>query len=118
MEALTAAVYDLAVAVFHLMFWRLFGWKDRLPASGAVNAAVTQTLNIVLIYVFCAFGLGISWAVWSHYDATPLLVAGAGFWLLRAALQPLLFPLPRALNLRLTAVWLVGAAVHGIAAAA
>jgi hypothetical protein len=115
MESVIAAAYDVAVGVFHLTFWRLFRWSDRLPASGASNAAVTQTLNIVLIYVFFAFAAGILWAEWS---ATPLLIAGSGFWVLRAALQPLLFSLPSGLQLRLTVAWLLGAAVHGIAAAA
>jgi hypothetical protein len=118
MEALAAAIYDFAVGVFHLMFWRLFGWSDRLPPSGPVNAAVTQTLNIVLIYVLFAFAAGILWANWFDRDATFPLIAGAGFWLLRAALQPLLFALPRPMTLRLTALWLVGATLHGVAATA
>jgi hypothetical protein len=41
-----------------------------------------------------------------------LLVAGAGFWLVRTALQPLLFRLRRELSTMLTLLFITGAALH------
>ena len=59
--AVLAGATDLGFALFHAMFWRLFNWPGRLPASGTVNSAITQTLNVVLIYAFCAYGAGLIW---------------------------------------------------------
>ena len=109
--------YDCALAVFHILFWRLFGWPARLEPSGKVNAAITQTLNVMLTYVFVAYAATIAWQLRSGAEppAVPLAI-GAGFWLLRAALQPGLFRLRPSTNLGLTLLWLFGSALHGAAA--
>lgn len=99
--------YSLAFAGFHLLFWRLFDWPATLVGSGSRNTAITQTLNIVLTYVFVAYGIAVA------IDASrAILLVGAGFWLLRAALQFVLFRLPRTWNAALTIVFLAGAVLH------
>jgi hypothetical protein len=91
--AILAGLADIAFAVFHLLFWRLFGWPDSLWSSGSLNAVITQTLNIVLIYVFAVFGGALIWYSIEGPGVPMLLaLAGAGFWALRLALQILLFP--------------------------
>ena len=39
-----ASLFDIGFGLFHLAFWRLFGWPATLVGSGKINAAVTQTL--------------------------------------------------------------------------
>jgi hypothetical protein len=115
--AVLAGLADIAFAVFHLMFWRLFGWPDSLWSSGSLNAVITQTLNIVLIYVFVAYGLAL---IWTGVSATgvPMLLAlaGAGFWALRLALQIMLFPDRGGKYAVATAAFAIAALLHGIAA--
>lgn len=111
--ALLAGVLDLCFALFHLLFWRLFGWPERLAASGRTNAAITQTLNIMLTLVFVLYGLKLVHLGWLGLGADPqLLAAGVLFGLVRSALQPLLFGLESGLSRLFLAVALATTAVH------
>lgn len=115
---LTAApgVIDLGFAVFHLLFWKLLGWPQSLEASGKLNSAVTRTLNLVLIYVFVVYGVAL---IWLGENAPPgLLIAGAGFWVLRAVLQPVMFEMKTRLSGALLGAFVVAAVFHGLAAVA
>ncbi len=116
--ALIAAAYDFGVGLFHLMFWRLFGWPARLLQAGRVNTAVTQTLNIMLTYVLFTYAMALTYMVIEARPHAALLWAGAGFWGLRAVLQPILFQLRPGLNGGVSAVWLIGAGLHASAALA
>jgi hypothetical protein len=53
-EALVLAcgVHSLGFALFHLAFWRLFGWPKALQPAGAATRAIAQILNLRLIHVF------------------------------------------------------------------
>ncbi len=114
--ALLAASYDVSVDLFHLMFWRLFGWPSRLQPAGRLNAAITQTLNIMLTYVLFAYAAALTWGTLEARAQVTLLWTGAGFWVLRASLQPVLFPLRPGLNAGVSAIWMVGAGLHAWAA--
>ena len=82
---LLAGFGDLIGAAFHAAFWRLFRWPETLAGSGRLNAAVTQVMNIMLIYTFAALGLAL---LWLREAAPPaLLLAAVGFGALRLALQ-------------------------------
>ncbi|KAF0231730.1 MAG: hypothetical protein FD175_638 [Beijerinckiaceae bacterium] len=107
---LACGVYDIAFGVFHLLFWRLFGWPERLQGSGSLNTAITQTLNVMLTYVFSAFGLALA----TYRTGTPdfVLLVGGGFWALRAALQPLLFDLHHRASRAIALVFVLGALMH------
>lgn len=48
-------IYNLILAVFHILFWKLFGWKKDLNKLMPHNKAIMQTLNTKLIYVFLLF---------------------------------------------------------------
>ena len=90
-----AILFDVGFAIFHVMFWYLFGWPARLNVSGGINTAITQTLNAMLI-VFGLYAAALLWhATASERAPAMLLLAGAGFWLVRAAAQPVLFRIGR-----------------------
>lgn len=88
---LLAAFCDLALAAFHIAFWRLFRWPESLAPAGRVNAAVMQVMNLMLIYLFAVMAALLFWMG----PSTPsgLLLAAAGFGGLRIALQPSFFGL-------------------------
>jgi hypothetical protein len=115
---LAAGAFNLALALFHLLFWRLFKWPHSLAASGALNRSVTQILNLAIAYLFslsalvCFFfpvdlaqtALGQFW-----------LLAMAIFWLARALVQPVFFGLRHPASLALFGVFVLGAVIHGMA---
>jgi len=91
--ALAAGLLDLGFALFHAAFRRLFGWPERLAPSGSLNTAITQTLNVMLIFVFLAYGATLIWQS-GQGSVHPLLpLAGGAFWGLRLALQFVWFDL-------------------------
>jgi hypothetical protein len=116
--AIAAGVIDLGFAVFHMLFWRLFGWPQQLNGSGPVNAAITQTMNVMLIYLFAAYGLGlIYFALHPSSFAAAFAAAGAGALVLRTILQAVYFPMRDRRSLVITPVFVIAALLHGLAAA-
>ena len=86
--------FHLALALFHLMFWRLFRWHEQLARLHPVNRAVMQVLNLRLTYVFIVF------AVLSLVYTDAMLSVGLGqvlcaaialFWVMRALEQLVFF---------------------------
>lgn len=107
---LAAGVFDLAIAVFHILFWRLFNWPESLAGSGKLNMAITQTLNIMLTYVFVVYGLAI---LMQGAAASPaLLLPGVGFGALRVFLQFRLFGVRRPASAVFTAAAMLGTVLH------
>lgn len=112
------AAYNVALAVFHLAFWRLFAWRRELAGLGAVNRGVMQVLNLMLVYFFLlAAVLQLGWP--AELASGPLGRAWqgglAGFWLVRAALQPFFWPRTRYVWWMLTLWFLLGAFLHWVA---
>ncbi len=110
-----AGLIDLSFALFHAAFWRLFGWPERLQPSGSLNSAITQTLNVMLTFVFAAYGAALLWQAQAGEPATALPLAGGLFWLLRLALQFLWFDLKPLASRAITALFALAAAVHLLA---
>lgn len=54
-------VHSLAFAAFHLAFWKLFDWPAALRQTNAATRAVTQILNLRLIYVFLGVAVLCFW---------------------------------------------------------
>lgn len=48
----TAGLHSLGFALFHLAFWKLFDWPEALLHTNIATRAVTQILNLRLVYVF------------------------------------------------------------------
>lgn len=51
-----AGLHSFGFALFHLAFWKLFDWPRDLSRTNAATRAVTQILNLRLIYVFAGIG--------------------------------------------------------------
>ena len=107
--------YHIAFAVFHLLFWRLFDWKNDLRQLSFINRGVMQILNLRIIYVFLAI------AFLSFFFAENLLSTVLGkaimtaislFWLVRAAEQIVFFGLRKAASALIFLVFLFGAGVY------
>lgn len=110
---LLAGLFDIALAAFHLTFWRLLGWPRGLAASGRTNAAVTQVLNAMLAYVFAAFGAALVGYASSGRTIAPIVTAiAAGFWALRTAIQPIMFPPFAPWSIALAVTFAIGCALH------
>lgn len=113
------AAFNAALGIFHLAFWKLFRWSEELPRLGAVNRGVLQVLNLMLSYVFFAVAAA-QVAFADAWVGTPLgraATAGvAGFWVLRAALQPFFWPRVGRSWAMFGVFWL-GAALHALALA-
>lgn len=114
-----AAGYNMALAAFHLCFWRLFRWNEELPKLHPANRGVMQVLNIMLTFVFLLLA-GVQVLLPGEMTATPLgrlLTAGlTGFWLLRAVLQPLFWrTTPKATNAAFICLFMLGAGLHALA---
>ena len=47
--------YNIALVVFHLLFWRLFNWDEDLRSLSFINRATMQVMNLSLVVVFALF---------------------------------------------------------------
>lgn len=112
-----AAAYVFALAIFHLMFWRLFRWPATLANSGRINTGVTQTLNIMLTLGVTMYGAALCWGA-LHPDKTfwTLPAAGAVFLAVRVVVQPFQFSMRDRPSQIITIVFALGAAIHAAAA--
>lgn len=45
-------IYNIAFALFHVGFWKIFKWKFELKKLNFANRAIIQILNIQIIYYF------------------------------------------------------------------
>lgn len=109
-----SGVLNLMFAVFHMMFWRLFKWKDELAKISVENRGIMQVLNLVLIFVFIAA----AYIAFFHGPellqtqlGRTLLISGSLFWLLRAIYQPVFWGLNK-ISLVMTAIFILAAAVN------
>lgn len=50
------AVHSLALALFHVAFWRLFRWPATLRETTFANRAILQIANVQLVWVFVLVG--------------------------------------------------------------
>ncbi|HEX2860650.1 MAG TPA: hypothetical protein VHN79_03380 [Lacunisphaera sp.] len=114
-----AAGYNVALAVFHLGFWRVFRWKEELPKLHPANRGVVQVMNLMLIAFLLLMG---AVQVLNAAEITTtalgrLLMAGLILcWILRAVLQPLFWRgVPAATNAAFVALFLLGAGLHALA---
>ena len=114
-----AAGYNVALALFHLGFWRMFRWSEELAQLPPANRGVLQVLNIMLMaFLLLIAGVQVLAAAELATTATGrLLLAGlTGCWILRAVLQPIFWPtMPKGTNGAFAFLFLIGAGLHALA---
>ena len=86
----TGGVLHLAWAGCHLLFPRIFNWKQSLDELDSMNRATYQVLNLSLVFLFAALGyisLAFAQDLLSLALGKKLLGIITAFWLLRLSLQ-------------------------------
>jgi len=121
METLIKAggLYNIILIVFHLLFWRIFNWKDDLPSLSFLNRAIMPVLNLSLTFVFVIFAyisLVHSNELLSTSLGRSLLMLIAVFWFARAMMQVVYFKLQHWGSLAFLLFFLAGAVLYGIPA--
>jgi hypothetical protein len=108
-------LFNLAFAVFHILFWRIFDWKRDLESLSFNNRQIMQVLNLCLIFAFVLF----AWISFFHRNellqtalGRSILILIALFWLLRAIEQVLFFGLNRPASVAFLVVFLIGALLY------
>jgi hypothetical protein len=114
-----AAGYNVALALFHLGFWRMFRWQEELAKLHPVNRGVMQVMNIILM-AFLLLMAAVQVLNAAELTATPLgrlLMAGlVGLWVLRAILQPIFWrTAAKGTNAAFICLFMLGAGLHALA---
>ncbi len=108
-------IYNLGFAVFHLLFWKIFKWKEDLASLTHVNRSVMQILNLRLTYVFLVAAF-LMFAFQSELTATKLgqtlLVAFSIFWFMRTVEQVVFFGLKHKVSNGMTVLFFIGGVLH------
>lgn len=108
------AAHSLALAVFHMAFWRLFRWPATLRETTFANRAILQIANVQLIWVFLGVAALCLWFP-AELRGTPLgraVLAGmSGFWIVRLLQQAVFLRVHHPLVHALSVVFAVGAAL-------
>lgn len=104
-------LHSAGFAVFHLFFWKLFGWPRSLAGAGTANRAILQIANLCLVYVFSAVALMCLLMPDELLATRPgraVLGGMAGLWLARTAMQFVYLPYRHPLIHALTVLFLLG----------
>ena len=112
-------LFNIALVLFHLSFWRVFKWREDLQNLTALNSAIMQVLNISLIVVFAIFSyvsIGHTQALLSTPLGHSLLVLMALFWFARAFQQILFFGLRHPVSWLFLAVFTTGGVLYAVPA--
>ena len=112
-------IYNIALVIFHLFFWRLFNWKEDLRSVSFLNRAIMQVLNLSLTFVFVLFGY-ISLMHAEELVKTSLgqslLLLMAIFWFTRAIEQIIFFKLKHWGSIAFLVFFLAGTVIYAIPA--
>ncbi len=112
---LVGGIYNLAFAIFHLFFWKLFDWNKDLASLTPANRSIMQILNLCLIFMFGLMSY-VSLVFRGQMLATglgkTLLVAFALFWFLRMLEQIVVFEEKSRLSAVFTLIFLVGGVIY------
>lgn len=110
-------IFNLLFVIFHLLFWKLFNWKDELKNINFINQNIMQVLNLCLMFVFLIF----SYVSIFHTDE--MLNTGLGFsltlgigifWFLRSLEQVIFFKLKTLISRILLILFIIGTVLYGI----
>ena len=112
-------IYNFALVIFHLMFWRLFNWPEDLRSLSILNRATMQVMNLSLAIVFLVFAylsLVHTAQLYSTTLGRALLLSIAVLFMLRAILQVVFFRLQHWISVAFLVFFLVGGVLYGIPA--
>jgi hypothetical protein len=113
----TGGFYCIALIIFHLLFWKIFNWREELPRLNRLNRATLQVLNLSITFVFLLFAY-LSLVHTNELLTTPLgrSLCGliAAFWLFRAAQQIVFYQLKHWVSWSFLGLFLLGAALYGM----
>jgi hypothetical protein len=110
-------IYNLAFAIFHMFFWKLFDWKKDLVSLTPVNRSVVQILNLCLtfmILVMSYVSLFLSREMLTTNLGQKLMLAFALFWFLRMLEQIFVFEVKNKLSVVFTLIFLLGSILYTI----
>lgn len=110
-------LHSLAFALFHMAFWKLFGWPQTLAGTTAANRAIVQILNLRLIYI----ALGIAVLCFAYTDelrdtalGRAVLLGMSLFWVGRTIEQFVFLRINRLVVHVLTALFVLGAVIFAV----
>ena len=121
MHALIKAggIYNLALVVFHLLFWKLFSWADDLRTLSALNRATMQVMNLSLVVVFLVFAylsLVHTAQLYSTTLGRALLLSISVLFMVRAILQITFFRLQHWISVAFLVFFVAGGVLYGVPA--
>lgn len=114
---LAGGILNLLFAVFHLLFPKLFNWKDELKSLNFINRNIMEVLNLCLAFVFIIF------SYISIFHTDEMLNTGLGFsltagisifWLLRSLEQVVFFKLKTLISWILLVSFITGTLLYGL----
>jgi len=108
-------IYNLAFAIFHILFWKLFKWNEDLKRNSVGNRAIIQILNIRLIYIFLLMAF-----IYLFYPEQlletkigfVLLIGFLGFWIGRTVEQFIFLRVKSKMVHILTLIFFIGVVLH------
>ena len=110
-------LHSFAFALFHLAFWKLFHWKHELQKVGLPTRAITQILNLRLIYLFAGVGV-LCFAFTQELHSTALgrtfLVFMSLFWVGRTIEQFVFLHINKPVVHLLTVLFVIGAILFAL----
>jgi len=121
MELLIKAggIYNIVIVIFHLLFWRIFNWKEDLRSLSFLNRAIMQVLNLSLTFAFVIFSY-ISLVHTKELISTSLGQSLLGlialFWLARSVEQVVFFKLKNSRSIAFLGFFLVGTVLYAVPA--
>lgn len=113
---ITGGILNGLLAVFHIMFWKMFNWKESLQSLDYLQRGVMQVLNIHLILAFLLF------TYLSLFKIEDLISTGAGrvimlfiavFYLIRILNQFIFFDMSFAMPWGIVGYCLVLTVIYG-----
>ena len=114
---LLCAAHSFGFALFHLGFWRLFGWPRTLRETTVANRAILQIANLQLVWVFAGVGT-LCLLFPTELTTTPLgracLIGMAGFWVLRVVGQFIWLRINHPMVHVLTGLFVLGAILFAL----
>ena len=114
---LLCALHSFGFALFHLGFWKLFGWPRTLRDTTLPNRAIVQIANVQLVWVFACVGVACL-RYPAELTGTPLgralLVGMSLFWLIRLAGQFVWLRIDHRMVHALSALFALGAVLFAL----